>query len=72
MGHWNHRVTRQKTRFGDWYAIREVYYDDQGNVTAWTEGEMAPVGETVEELRADLERMLAALDEPVLYVGEAE
>ena len=48
------------------YGIHEVYYDDDGVVTNWTAGSVEPFGETVEELRKELVRMLAATNKPVL------
>ena len=68
MSHWNHRVTRSTTDAGTVYEIREVYYI--GDRIGWTQDASAPYGETLDELRQDLERMLAALDKEVLDVGE--
>lgn len=65
---WNHRVFRQTTRFdGDWFTIREAFYDkDKETPHSWTTDAIAPGGSSVEELRENLERMLRALDKPVL------
>lgn len=52
------------------YSFCEVYLDDEGRVEAWTEShEIAPSGETPEELQADLQRMLDDLArwEPVEF-----
>jgi len=46
------------------YDICEVYH--KGYTFIWTVGGKAPIGRTVEELRADLKEMLKALDLPVL------
>ena len=66
--HWNHRVMIRHHEGTDETSmgIREVFYDDDGNIDAWTADDMDPHGETLEELRADLERMLACLERPVL------
>ena len=41
------------------YSLCEVYFDDAGNLTGWTESEMiAPGGEDIEVLTADLSRMM--------------
>jgi len=64
---WNHRVMRKKFPDGRyWFSIREVYYDEDGKVDGWTVDDIAPGGETVKELRAELKRMLACLNKPVL------
>jgi hypothetical protein len=63
--HWNYRVVHIP---GDepWYAILEVHYDAEHTPDRWSARSVAPGGESVTELRADLERMLAALDKPVV------
>jgi hypothetical protein len=43
MSHWNHRVMRLTDRDGDPYdAIYEVYYNDDGTVSGWTESPASP------------------------------
>jgi hypothetical protein len=66
MGHWNHRVMKRKTEEGEWYDIHEVFYDEQSGKLSWTENAISPGGETIDELQKELQRMLKALDKPVL------
>jgi hypothetical protein len=64
---WNHRVMRQHFDSGEvHYGIREVFYDEDGTVKGWTAEPVDPHGESVDGLRECLQRMLAALDKPVL------
>lgn len=58
---WNHRVED----VGGWLRIIEVYYDEAGGITAWTDA-IKPGGETLEELATELEQMRTALILPVL------
>jgi len=71
---WNYRVMR--SYFEDmpdaWYSIREVYYDNHGEVDGWTVDEAAPVGDTVEELLEILGLMRNCLDKPILDEAELE
>jgi hypothetical protein len=69
---WNHRVFITHTEYGDWLDIRETYYNEEGNVEGWTMDAIAPGGETIEELRNELQRMLACLDKPVLEDKDSE
>jgi hypothetical protein len=48
------------------YGIYEVYYTGMGKIENWTEDAVEPFGETVKELKKDLERMLKACDKKVL------
>jgi hypothetical protein len=70
MSHWNHRAVRRVypgVLDGEAsYSIHEVYYGLGGIKPSITVGPDYPYGETVAELREDLERMLRALDKPVL------
>jgi len=48
---WNYRVLEHDKMF----YIHEVYYNDNGDITAISEDPMHPHGETPEELKNDLE-----------------
>jgi hypothetical protein len=64
---WNYRVMRHIEPDGrEWLAIHEVRYDAAGEPKGWTEEEASPGGETLDDVRADLKHMLAALELPVL------
>ena len=70
---WNHRVLRTKDEGGEWFAIHEVYYNDEdGSVKAWTSQPVSPSGETLDVLKKELEMFTRALDKPVLDVAEIE
>jgi hypothetical protein len=57
-----------RTTEGDteWFAIYEVYDDDNGRPEARTEEPAHPAGETLEELADDLQAYQEALQQPVL------
>lgn len=63
---WNHRVIKRESGDEYWYAIHEVYYDDNKQIETLTEEPVYPVGESIDDLRAELQWMLEALDNPVL------
>lgn len=48
------------------YHIHEVYYDEEGNIQAWSENPDHPFGLTDNELKEDLNKMLEAFNKPVL------
>ena len=66
---WNHRVVKfsqDSFNLPPWYAICEVYYNDDKEPYAHTSRGVDVSGESVEELRATLQRMLECLDKPVV------
>lgn len=66
MTTWEYRVVRhtcKEDRFL-WFAVYEVY--SNGGKLSWTVDHKAPIGDSVDELRADLKMMLKACDRPVL------
>ena len=73
---WNYRVVRTerqtKKEQYDIYQLYEVYYDDDGKIEGMTENAMQPYGESLEELKNDLQWMMEALREPVLDMEELE
>lgn len=63
---WNYRAVVEHCGDEDVYTLREVYYDAAGNINGWSPSPAEPHGDSLDELRADLERMRAALDKPAL------
>jgi hypothetical protein len=65
---WNYRVLEHANGFG----IYEVYYDNDGDgsICNISSIPMEPYGETVEELKRDMDAMNAAFDKPVLNFVE--
>lgn len=61
---WRYALSRQSGEHGDVYAFREVYTLD-GKI-GWTANPVALVEGSVEDMRVTLERMLEALDRPLL------
>ena len=67
---WNHRVVRFKHEGEDWYAVCEVYYNEDGSIYAHTQDGVRVTGDNVEELRETLERMLRCLDQKIVEAME--
>lgn len=66
---WRYCVTRTTTHEGYWYAIREVYFDEDGTCLSWTADGVAASGENLSEVRWDLDRMVEALGQQVLDIS---
>jgi hypothetical protein len=61
--------------FGDpdfGYAIHEVFYDKDGNVQGMTSEPVKPWGDTKDELRLELLRMIEALEKPDLDYNDKD
>lgn len=72
MRHWNYRMTRET---GDdplryHYAIREVYYNDDGTVSAWTAEPAVFSSSTLEDVAWALRKAQEALDKDVVDLDE--
>ena len=59
---WNYRIVEETIRGNKYYQIKEVYYDKQDNIIAFSKEAISPGGETLEDLRKDLEFMLEAFN----------
>ena len=68
MSYWNYRVikTRCPDIEEDNYQVFEVYYDDHDEIESWTAEPCTTAGESLAELRDDLQHQLEALENPVL------
>lgn len=73
MSHWNHRVVKEKLLDGtDFYSVREVFYNDDGSIYAYTEEPVRIHGESIDDLREYTQWVLDCLDKPILIDGEVE
>ena len=72
MSYWNHRVVKTHYPKTDetFFTIHEAHYNDDGEIYTYTVSGVDPCGESIEELRDILNRMMSALDKPVLVDGE--
>ncbi len=66
---WNYRIIRSFCNNEEQHAIHEVYYTENGEIDAISADPVKPYGETADDLRLDLERMLKAFDKRVLEQG---
>lgn len=67
MAYWNHRVLQRHDPIeGETYVIHEVYYNENDEITMWTENPVTVEAESVESLRFTLANMLGALNKPAL------
>ena len=70
---WNYRVIMEPAAEGnifgeDSYTIREVFYDDDGEIEFWSDDGCAPYGNTFQEVADDFDLMAAAFELPVLKI----
>ena len=49
-----------------YYAIHEVYYDENGKVNGWTEEPIRILAESLADLKITVQRVLECFDKPVL------
>ena len=63
---WDYRVINHDGMF----TIHEVSYNDRGDITSISQDPMGPSGDTLEELKDDMEYFLQALEMPVLKKEE--
>lgn len=58
---------KRKNEIGEYeFAIYEVYYDETGNVSGWTENPLTPTCSSEEGLRHELTIMMEAFTEETL------
>lgn len=65
---WNYRVVFDRGT----YSIYEIYYDKAGNIEFFTQDSVAPGGDSIKELKQDLEWMLKTIKQPVLKLTELD
>jgi hypothetical protein len=69
MKTWNYRLLKKKGI--EYYGVIEVYYDKDGNIKSYSD--FIPVcGDSLEEVKADLERFRQALEKPIVLEEDLE
>lgn len=73
MSHWNHRVVRETNEDGTYYySVREVFYNNDGTIFAYTKNPVKICGESIEDLKEYTQWVMDCLDKPILIDGEVE
>lgn len=73
MSHWNHRVVRETLSDGSYfYSVREVFYNDDGTIYAYTQEPVDICGDTIDDIKEYTQWILNCLDKPMLIDGEVE
>jgi hypothetical protein len=67
---WNYRVFEKKVKGERFYYIGEAFYNKQDEIFAISSEPVEPIGDTVKELKHDLEMMQEALELPILKYGK--
>ena len=52
---WNNRIVKHEKDDTVWYAVHEVFYNDNGGINGYTEDPITILGETVEDVKSQLE-----------------
>lgn len=62
--YWNYRVVEKD----GYYGMHEAFYDEKDKKPhSITQNEMSPHGDTLNELKDDLQKFLEALEKPILH-----
>jgi hypothetical protein len=73
---WHHRVIKHTSGIGEtYYGVHEVYHGldkDHPDALAWTDEPVRVMGDTIDDLRWTLTKMLEALDRPVIDAETTE
>jgi len=75
---WNYRVVLEPKDGDDSlfsednFSIREVFYDEDGEINFWSDEAAAPYGVTFQEIADDFDLMAEAFKLPVLVLTEGE
>lgn len=63
--YWNYRLVRRVSDI-PFLSIMEVYYDKDGSIRGWVDKEVTPYGESIEEIKDDLDLISQAFDRPII------
>ncbi|HUY52958.1 MAG TPA: hypothetical protein VMV24_00050 [Candidatus Dormibacteraeota bacterium] len=67
---WNYRIIKHDTEKRNYFAIHEVFYDNKGKITSWTENPIDIVGESKTDIKSILKQMVVDIETPTLKESE--
>ena len=71
-GYWNYRIMQleYKDEYGHekWYEMREVYYDENDNIWAWSASPKTFSVESIEDIKHLKEQVALAMIKPILAI----
>ena len=63
---WNYRIIKHTDPIGKaWYAIHEVYYNDNDIIVGWTENPAKLLGDDLDELKDTLSELATIVDKAI-------
>ena len=67
FGYWNYRVIKRENPSGEiTYGMYEAHYDMEGNLKGHTENPITMIGESIEDLKFDIENLKESLNKDIL------
>jgi hypothetical protein len=67
---WNYRIIKLDQTKRGYFAVHEVFYNDKGKITNWTEHPIDITGESKVEIKRILKQMTLDVETPVLIESE--
>jgi len=64
---WNYRVLKSVDDDDDWFQLHEIYYNKDNKVNGWVKAGATVHGNSIDDLRDTLNKMLEALDKEALH-----
>jgi hypothetical protein len=59
---WNNRIVKHEKDDSVWYSVHEVFYNENGGINGYTEEPISIIGETVEEVKSQLEMIMKDIE----------
>ncbi len=67
---WNYRIIKHDTKESVYFAVHEVFYDEKGRITAWTEDAINITGDTAKDVNKTLRQISEDTKQPILSETE--
>jgi len=66
---WNYRLFAEKCPNDEWFfSMKEAYYNKEGVVDSWTEAEVSPHGDTLNDFWETVTMYQAGMDKDVVII----
>ncbi len=67
---WNYRIIKHDAEKPSYFAVHEVFYNDKGKITSWTENPIDIIGQSNNDIKSILKRIILDIKRPTLKESE--
>jgi len=67
---WNYRIIKHDSKKPGFFAVHEVFFNNKGKITSWTENPIDIVGNSKTDIKSIIKQITLNIETPTLMESE--